>query len=54
MNEPLSFTAWCYEYDIEAQWQKLHDELGDLACLLSQYKEYHYNEYLANFGLDSK
>lgn len=49
MNEPLSFSEWCNEVEIEAQYQRFHDEYGDAACLLSQYKEFHYQEYLESF-----
>ena len=47
---PLSFEEWCYDSDIEEKYQQFHDEYGDAACLLSEYKEYHYNEYLEQFN----
>jgi hypothetical protein len=49
MNKPLSFQQWCYEVDIESQYEAFHDEYGDAAGLLSQYKEYHYEVYLQSF-----
>lgn len=50
MNEPLSFSQWCYEVDIEAQYQRFYDEYGYSACSLTEYKERHYEEYLQNFS----
>ena len=49
MNKPLSFEQWCYDVDIESQYKAFHDEYGDLAALLSDYKQHHYEEYLENF-----
>jgi hypothetical protein len=46
LGTPLSFTAWCYETDIEGKYKNFHDEYGDAAALLSDYKEYHYQNYL--------
>lgn len=43
---PLSFNEWCHDVNIERQYQHFHDEYGDLAGLLSDYKEVHYAEYL--------
>ncbi len=45
----MSFEEWCYRTDIESQWQAFHDEYGDSACLLSDYKEYHYQQYVLTF-----
>ena len=44
---PLSFYEWCEESNIEQKYQQFHDEYGDSAGFLSDYKEVHYNEYLA-------
>jgi hypothetical protein len=49
MNKPLSFEQWCYEVDIESKYEAFHDEYGDAACLLSMYKQAHYEEYLEEF-----
>jgi hypothetical protein len=49
MNEPLSFEQWCYDVDIESKYESFHDEYGDVACLLSEYKEKHYEVYLQGF-----
>lgn len=48
-NEPLSFSQWCHEVDIESKYEDFRNEYGDLACLLSDYKERHYEDYLENF-----
>lgn len=45
----MTFDEWCYESDIEAKWQALQDEYGDSVALLSEYKEYHYQEYVLTF-----
>ncbi len=45
----MTFEEWCYETDIESKYQALHDEYGDAACLLSEYKDYHYQEYVLTF-----
>jgi len=52
--EPLTFDQWRYESDIESKYNSFHDEYGDLAGLLSDYKEYHYNEYLERVKRDGK
>jgi len=39
MNEPLSFSEWCYEVDIETQYQQFYDEYGDAACLLCEFEK---------------
>ena len=49
MNSPLPFDEWCYDSNIEEKYRRFHDEYGDAAALLSEYKEYHYNEYLEEF-----
>jgi hypothetical protein len=49
MKEPLSFYDWCYDNDIEEKYQMFHDEYGDAACSMTEYKERHYEEYLENF-----
>lgn len=48
MNEikPLDFSDWVDKYNIEEKYQIFHDEYGDAACLLSEYKERRYREYL--------
>ena len=46
---PLSFESWCYDVDIEGQYKELRGEYGDLAGFLSDYKQYHYDDYLKNF-----
>jgi len=46
---PLPFEEWCCDTDIEGKYQRFHDEYGDAACLLSEYKRHHYEEYLAGF-----
>jgi len=48
----MTFDEWCCESDIEDRWQAFHDEYGDAACLLSEYKEYHYQEYVREFQLN--
>ena len=48
-QEPLSFSEWCYETDIEAKYEAFHDEYGDLAASLPEYKECHYQEYIEGF-----
>ena len=50
MKTPLSFEEWCDTTDIESKYQSFHDEYGDAACLLSEYKQLHYNEYLETFS----
>jgi len=54
INIPLSFEAWCVDTDIEEKYQLFHDEYGDAACLLSEYKQKHYQEYLFNFKNNNK
>lgn len=44
----LSFDEWCYESRIEERYRMFHDEYGDAACSLSEYKDMHYREYLEN------
>jgi len=39
--------------DVEEKYQTFHDEYGDAAPLLSDYKQYHYEEYLADFKRDN-
>lgn len=46
---PLSFDEWRCEKRIEDKYQSFHDEYGDLAGPLWQYKEIHYQEYLKDF-----
>lgn len=52
-NKPLSFDQWCWEVDIESKYEAFHDEYGDAACLLSEYKEKHYQDYLNNFKAEN-
>jgi hypothetical protein len=52
--EPLTFSQWKYESDIESKYNNFHDEYGDAAALLSQYTEYHYAEYLERIKRDGK
>lgn len=47
--KPLSFEQWCSDVDIESQYEAFHDEYGDAAALLCEYKQYHYEEYLESF-----
>lgn len=53
MKQPLTFFEWCSESDVEEKYQTFHDEYGDAAALLSDYKQYHYEEYLADFKRDN-
>jgi len=39
--------------DVEEKYQTFHDEYGDAAALLSDYKQYHYEEYRADFKRDN-
>jgi hypothetical protein len=48
-DKPLSFEQWCSDVDIESQYEAFHDEYGDAAALLCEYKQYHYEEYLESF-----
>ena len=48
-DKPLSFEQWCSDVDIESQYEAFHDEYGDAAALLCEYKQYHYEEYLQSF-----
>jgi hypothetical protein len=50
---PLSFSEWCYEAQIEAEHEKLNYELGDGACLLSDYKTIMYALYVKEFNKNS-
>ncbi len=50
MKTPLSFSEWCYKNNIEEKYKQFHDEYGDAACSLNEYKERHYNEYLNQFN----
>jgi hypothetical protein len=47
---PLDFETWVYESNIEEKYQIFHDEYGDAACLLVEYKERHYQEYLQSLN----
>jgi hypothetical protein len=47
--EPLTFEEWCSDTDIEAKYEAFHDEYGDAAAPLWEYKQVHYEEYLADF-----
>ena len=49
----MTFDEWCYESNIETKWQTLHDEYGDAAPLLSEFKEYHYREYVLTFSKET-
>jgi hypothetical protein len=53
MNELLSFEDWCGQEDIEEKYERFHDEYGDLACSLWEYKERHYQEYVEKFKYDA-
>ena len=53
MKQPLTFSEWCSESDVEEKYQTFHDEYGDAAPLLSEYKQYHYEEYQADFKRDN-
>lgn len=46
----LTFEEWCEFTDIDSKYQAFHDEYGDAACLLSDYKEFHYGEYVLTFS----
>lgn len=52
-NKPLSFDQWCWEVDIESKYEAFRNEYGDAACLLSEYKERHYQDYLNNFKAEN-
>ena len=45
-GSPLSCDDWEYEADVETRYECLHDEYGDLTCLLPDYVDYNYQEYL--------
>jgi len=49
VDEAMDFETWVYESNIEEKYQNFHDEYGDTACLLSDYKKIHYQEYLEEF-----
>lgn len=49
MKEPLSFEQWCEDVRIEEHYRAFHDEYGDAAGLLYDYKQVHYKEYLDEF-----
>ena len=49
IDVPLSFNQWCEQSNVEDKYNNFHDEYGDAACLLSDYKQYHYDQYLSNF-----
>jgi hypothetical protein len=53
-NPPLSIDAWVYEKGIERDYERLHEEYGDAACLYSEYKEYRYQEYLENYQQNAR
>lgn len=48
-KEPLTFSEWCEQEDIESTYQKFYDDYGDLACSAIEYMERHYQEYLQEF-----
>lgn len=48
-NNPLSLDEWAESVNIEARYKSFHDEYGDAAALFSDYKKYHYEEYLRNY-----
>lgn len=52
-QRPLTFTEWCDQADVETHYNAFHDEYGDSACFLSDYKEYHYNAYLDRHNRES-
>jgi len=52
--EPLSFKAWCSSSNVESRYEAFHGEYGDAACLLSDYKDAHYQEYLDTFKRDAE
>ena len=45
-NLPRNFETWCEDENIESQHESLCQEYGDSASLLSDYKQYHYENYL--------
>jgi hypothetical protein len=49
----LTFDQWCYESDVETEWQTLHDEYGDALPLLSEYKNQKYGEYVLTFSKET-
>jgi hypothetical protein len=49
VDEAMDFETWVYKSNIEEKYQNFHDEYGDAAGLLSDYKEIHYQEYLEEF-----
>lgn len=52
--EPLTFSEWCDQSNIESHYNSFHGEYGDLAGLLCDYKEYHYNYYLEQHKIYGK
>jgi len=42
----MTFEEWISEYGdaVEREWQSIHDEYGDSAPLLSEFKEQRYKE----------
>lgn len=52
--EPLTFSQWKYESDIESKYNSFHDEYGDAAASSWDYAEYHYREYLERAKIHGK
>ena len=44
----MTYNEWYSEHgdEVEREWHFIHDEYGDLAPLLSQFKEQRYREFL--------
>lgn len=47
----MSFSEWCYESNIEREYELLHDEYGDMMPLLSDFKEARYQEYVEGYKM---
>ena len=54
IDNPLTFTEWCNQSAVECHYNSFHGEYGNLAGLLSDYKQYHYDEYLERFKIYGK
>jgi hypothetical protein len=53
-NSPLSFDEWCDLSNVESHYESFHNKYGDLACFLSDYKQYHYELYCERFKIYGK
>lgn len=49
VDEAMGFETWVYESNIEEKYKTFRAEYGDVAGLLSDYKEVHYQGYLEEF-----